>query len=92
MLVMLLLLMLEVPGRPGAVVPREALEIVGDGAEVSVGAGVETKEKKVAKKRMVKRPTSMPATETLTAVKEAAHVQPFWRGRPQNGAMPGTGV
>ena len=29
MLVTLLLLMLEVPGRPGAVVPRETLEIVG---------------------------------------------------------------
>ena len=71
MLVTLLLLMLEVPGKPGGVVSREALEIVEIGAEVGVGAGVETEEKKVAKKRMAKRQTSMPATETSTAVKEA---------------------
>ena len=71
MLVTLLLLMLEVPGSPGGVVPREALEIVEVGAEVGVGAGVETEEKKVAKRRMAKRRTSMPATETSTARKEA---------------------
>ena len=50
MLVTLLLLMLEVPGSPGVVVPREALEIEGVGAEVGVAAGVETEEKMVAKK------------------------------------------
>ena len=44
MLVTLLLLMLEVPGSPGVVVPRES--IVGIGAEVGVGAGTETVEKK----------------------------------------------
>ena len=71
MLVTLLLLILEVPGRPGAVVPREALEIVGVGAEIGVGTGVETAKKKVAKIRMAKRQISMPATETSTAVKEA---------------------
>ena len=72
MLVTLLLPMLEVPGRPGAVVvPREALEIVGVEAEVGVGAGVETEEKKVTKRRMAKRQTPMPATETSMAVKEA---------------------
>ena len=70
MLVTLFLLMLEVPGRPGAVVPREALKIVGVGAEVAVGAEVGTEEKRVAKKRMVKQPTAMLATETPTAVKE----------------------
>ena len=71
MLVPLFLLILEVPGRPRAVIPREALEIVGVGAEVGVGAGVETGEKKVTKRRMAKRQTSMPATETSTAVKKA---------------------
>ena len=72
MLVTLLFLMLEVSGRLGAVVPREALKVVGVGAEVGVGAGGETGEKKVAKKkRIAKRQTSMPATETSTAVKEA---------------------
>ena len=35
----------------GTVVPREALEDVGVGTEVGVGAGVETEEKRVAKKR-----------------------------------------
>ena len=69
MLVTLLFLMLEVSGRLGAVVPHEALKVVGVGAEVGVGAGGETGEKKVAKKK--KRQTSMPATETSTAVKEA---------------------
>ena len=54
MLVTLLLPMLEVSRSPGGVVPREALEIVGVGAEVGVGAGAETEEKKVAKKRMAK--------------------------------------
>ena len=63
--------MLEVPGSPGGVVPREALEIVGVGAEVGVGAGAETEEKKVEKKRMAKRQTSTPATGTSTAVREA---------------------
>ena len=62
--------MLEVPGSPGGVVPREALDVVGVGAEVGVGAGAETEEKKVAKRRMAKR-TSMPATETSMARKEA---------------------
>ena len=71
MLVTLLLLMPEVPGRPGAVVPREALEIVRVGAEGGVGGGVETEERKVAKKRMAKRQKSMRATEASTAVKEA---------------------
>ena len=71
MLVTLLLLMLEVQGRPEAVVPREALEIVGVRAEMGVGAGVETEEKRVAKKRMAQRPTAMLGTETSTAVKEA---------------------
>ena len=72
MLVTILLLMLAIPGRLGAVVPREALEIVGVGEEVGVGAGVETEEKKLAeKKRMAKRETSMPATEMSTAVKES---------------------
>ena len=71
MLVTLLLLMLEVSGSPGGVVPREALEIVGVGAEVGVGAGTETEEKKVAKRRMANRRISMPATETSTARKEA---------------------
>ena len=71
MLVTLLLLMLEVPGSLGAVVPREALEIVGVGPEVGVGAGTETEEKKEAKIRMAKKQTSTPATETLTAVREA---------------------
>ena len=71
MLVTLLLLMLEVPGSPGGVVPREALEIVGVGAEVGVGAGAEEEEKKVAKRRMAKRRTSMPATETSMAREEA---------------------
>ena len=48
MLVTLLLLMLEVPGRPGTAVPCEALEVVGVGAEVCVKAhvGVETEEKR----------------------------------------------
>ena len=32
-------------GRPGAVVPREALEIAGVGAEVGAGGRVETEEK-----------------------------------------------
>ena len=50
MLVTLFLPMLEVPERLGAVVPRETLKIVGVGAEVGVGARVETEEKKVAKK------------------------------------------
>ena len=45
-------------GKPRGVVPREALEIMGE-------------EKKVAKRRMAKRQTSMPATETSTARKEA---------------------
>ena len=45
-----LLLMLEVSGRRRAVVPREAREIVRVGAEGGVEAGVETEEKKVAKK------------------------------------------
>ena len=71
MLVTLLLLMLEVPGSPEGIVPREALEIVGVEAEVGVGAGAETEEKKVAKRRMAKRQTSIPATETSTAKKEA---------------------
>ena len=52
MLATLLLLMLEIPGSPGGGVPREALEIVWVGAEVGVGAGAETEEKKVAKRRM----------------------------------------
>ena len=53
MLVTLLLLMLEVPGRLGTVVPCEALEVVGVGAEVGVGAhvGVETEEKRWRKKK-----------------------------------------
>ena len=67
---MLLLLMLEVPGRPGTVVPREALEVVGVGAEVGVGAGVETEEKRVAKKRMAKPPTAMLKMETSTVISE----------------------
>ena len=71
MLVTLLLMMLEVPGSSGGVVPREAQEIVRVGAEMGVGAGVETEEKKVAKRRMAKRQTSMPATDTSTARKEA---------------------
>ena len=71
MLDTLLLLMLEVPGSPGGVVPREALEIGGVGAEVGVGAGAETEEKNMAKRRMAKRRTSMPATETSMARKEA---------------------
>ena len=71
MLVTLLLLMLEVPGNPGGVIPREALEIVGVGAEVGVGAGAETEEKNMAKRRMAKRRTSMPATETSMERKEA---------------------
>ena len=71
MLATLLLLMLEVPGSPGGVVPREALKIVGVGAEVGVGVGTETEEKKVAKRRMANRRTPMPATETSTARKEA---------------------
>ena len=58
-------------GKPGGVVPHEALEIVGVRAEVGVGAGAETEEKKVAKKRMAKRQTSTPATETSTAAREA---------------------
>ena len=62
MLVTLLLLMLEVPGRPAAIVSREALEIVGVGAEVGVGGGVETEEKRAAKKRIANRPTAMLAT------------------------------
>ena len=70
MLAKLLLLMLENPGSPGGVVPREALEIVGVGAEVGVEAGAETGEKKVAKIRMAKRQTSTPATETSTVVRE----------------------
>ena len=41
------------------------------GAEVGVGAGAETEEKKVATKRMTKQQTSMPAKETSTAVREA---------------------
>ena len=71
MLATLLLLMLEVPGSPGGVVPSEALEIVGVGAEVGVGAGAEAEEKKVAKRRMAKRQASMPATKTSTARKKA---------------------
>ena len=71
MLVTLFLMMPEVPGRPGAVVPREALEIVRVGAEGGVGGGVETEERKVAKKRMAKRQKSMRATEASTAVREA---------------------
>ena len=48
MLVTFLLLMLEVLGRPGTVVPCEALDVVGVGAEVDGGAhvGVETEEKR----------------------------------------------
>ena len=60
----------ERSGKTGAVVPREALEIVGVGAEVGAEAGMETEEKNVTKRRMAKRQTSMPATETSTAVKE----------------------
>ena len=37
-------------GKTKATVPREALEIVVVGAEVGVGGGVETEEKRVAKK------------------------------------------
>ena len=53
MLVKFLLLMLEVPGRLGTVVPCEALEVVGVGAEVGMGAhvGVETQEKRWRKKK-----------------------------------------
>ena len=57
-------------GKPGGVVPREALEIVGVGAEVGVGAGAETEEKQVVKRRVAKRRTPI-ATETPTARKEA---------------------
>ena len=64
-------MMLEVPGSPGGVVPHEALEIVGVGAEVGVGAKTETEEKKVAKRKMAKRRISTPATETSTARREA---------------------
>ena len=53
----------------GAVVPREALEVVGVGTEVGVGAGVETEEKRVAKKRIAKPSTTMLMTETSAAVK-----------------------
>ena len=38
---------------------------------MGVGAGVETDEKRVAKKMLAKPPTAMLATETSTAVKEA---------------------
>ena len=72
MLVTFLLLMVEVPGRPEAVVPRDALKIVGVGAEVGVRAGLKTEEKMIAKKRMAKRPTAMLETETSIAVKKAA--------------------
>ena len=62
------MLMLGVPGRPGAVVPREALEIVGVGTEVGMGARMKTEENTLAKKWMAKRQTLMPATETVTAM------------------------
>ena len=71
MQVTIFLLTLEIPGSPGGVVPSEALEIVGVGAEVGVGVGAETEEKKVAKRRMAKRRILMPAPETSTARKEA---------------------
>ena len=64
MLVTILLLMLEVPGRPGTVVPLEVLEVVGVGAEVGVvadaGVGMEEKmrtrvmEQKTATKRLTR--------------------------------------
>ena len=47
MLVILLLLILKVLGRPGTVIPRDALKVVGVVAEVGMGAdaGVEIEEK-----------------------------------------------
>ena len=63
--------MLEVPRRPGAVEPREALKIVGVGAEMGVGVAVETEKKRAAKKRMAKPPTAMLETEMSMAVTEA---------------------
>ena len=63
MLVTILLLMMEVPGRPGTLVPHEVLEVVGVGAEVGVGAdaGVEMEEKR--RTRVMAQKT---ATERLT--------------------------
>ena len=69
-----LLLMVEVPGRPGPVVLREALEVVGIGAGVGVGANarVEMKEKNMVRTRMAKPTTAvMLASETSTELQEA---------------------
>ena len=69
-----LLLMLEVPGRPGYVVLLEALEVMGIGAEVGVGADarVEMKEKNMTRTRMAKATTAvMLASETSTELQEA---------------------
>ena len=71
MLVTLLLLMLEAPEILGTVASREALELVGVETEGGVRTGVETEEKRVAKKRMAKPSTAMMTTETSTAMKEA---------------------
>ena len=66
MLVALLLLMLEVPGRPGTVIPCEALKVVELMQEME--------EKRIARKKMTKPPTAMLATETSMALYEAIKV------------------
>ena len=58
-------------GKPGGQSTSRGTRNRGVWAEVGAGAGAETEEKKVAKRRMAKRRTSMPATETSTARKEA---------------------
>ena len=61
----------EVPGRRGAVVPRKALEIWGSEQRWVWERGGNGGEKG-GEKKDDQRQTSMPATETSTAVKEAA--------------------
>ena len=61
---MLLLLILEVPGRTGTVIPSEALDVVGVGANVDVGAnaGKRMEGKIMARKTVDNQPTAMLAT------------------------------
>ena len=62
MLVTFMLLMLEAPGRPGNVIAREALDVLGVGGKVDAGTdtGEGMGDKRMARKeKMDKPPTSM---------------------------------
>ena len=73
MLVTLLLLMLEVPGRSRHMMPRETLKFVEVGGKVNVGVdvGEGMENKRMAKKKRDKPSTATPVTETSTALKGA---------------------